>query len=86
MCYVLRAGTELKHRKNLGQGIDGQPEPQNLLGTAQPGAQLVQLEVWEMKMAERALVQGVCVLTSTGKPSGDGGLSIAENTLRSGKI
>ena len=31
-------------------GIDGQPEPQNLLGTAEPGAPPVQLEVWEMEM------------------------------------
>jgi hypothetical protein len=30
--HVLCAGTELKHRKNLGEGINGQPEPKNLVG------------------------------------------------------
>src|SRR5215470_11534147 len=34
MRHVLRAGTELKHRKNLGERIDGQPEPKHLCGAA----------------------------------------------------
>ena len=45
MSHVLCARTELKHRKNLGTRVDGQPEPQHLFGTAQPGAQFVQLQV-----------------------------------------
>ena len=32
MGHVLCAGTELKRRKNLGEGINGQPEPKNLVG------------------------------------------------------
>ncbi len=59
MRHVLGAGAELKHRKNLGAGIDGQPEPEDLFGAAEPGAEFVQLQVREVEMAEEALVQGV---------------------------
>jgi hypothetical protein len=34
MRHVLRSRTELKHRKNLRQGINGQPEPQHLCSAA----------------------------------------------------
>ena len=81
MGHVLRAGTQLEDGKNFGEGIDGQPEPEHLCGAAQPGAQFVQLEVREPEMAEEALVQGLGVLASTSQPGGDGGLSIAEDTL-----
>ena len=57
----LGAGAELKHRKNLGEWIDGQPEPESLIGAAEPGAQFVQLQVREVKIGEEALVQGLCV-------------------------
>src|SRR5215831_17249770 len=36
VCHVLCAGTELKHGKNLGAGINGQPEPQHLRMAAEP--------------------------------------------------
>lgn len=45
MGHGLCPGAELKHRQNLGTGIDGEPEPLDLLGVAQPGAQFVQLEM-----------------------------------------
>src|SRR5258707_10796352 len=73
MSHVLCAGTELKHRQNLSERIDGQPEPEHLRGTAQPGAQLVQLEVREMEMEEEALVQGVRVPTCTSEPPRNSG-------------
>jgi hypothetical protein len=66
---MLCAGAQVKHRKNLGEGIDGQPQPENLFGVAQSGAQFVQPEVWEPEMVEEVLVQGVCVLTSTEQKS-----------------
>jgi hypothetical protein len=66
MGHGLGSGAEFKHRNNLGEGIDRQPEPQHLPGAAEPGAQLVQLEGWELEMKEEALVQGVCVLARTG--------------------
>ena len=86
MRHVLRAGAELKHRKNLRQGINGQPEPQHLFATAQPGAQFVQLEVGDLQGVESALVQGLSVLASAGQPGEDGGLSIAEDPLGSGSV
>jgi len=48
MSHVLRAGAELKHRNHLGEGIDGQPQPEDLGGATQPGSQFVQLEVREV--------------------------------------
>ena len=47
-------GPRACRRKNLGKGIDGQPE--NLLGAAQPGAQFIQLQVREVEIGEEALV------------------------------
>jgi hypothetical protein len=64
---VVRAGAEIQHGQKLGARIAGQPQPQHLWSAAQPGAQFVQLEVWEPEMAEAALVQGLCVLSSTGQ-------------------
>ncbi len=56
MRHVLRAGTQMEDRNDLCKGIDGQPEPEDLLVAAQPGAQFVQLEVWEPEMTEGTLV------------------------------
>jgi hypothetical protein len=61
---MLCASAEMEHRKNLREGIDGQPEPEHLCGAAQAGAQFVQLKMWEPEVAEGALVQGLCVLAS----------------------
>lgn len=49
---------ELKRRKKLRQGIDGQPQPENTLGATQAGAQFVQLNVWELEVAESVRVPG----------------------------
>jgi hypothetical protein len=54
----------MEHGKKLRAGVDGQPEPEDLLGAAQPGAQFIQLEVRELEMAEGTLVQGLSVLAS----------------------
>jgi hypothetical protein len=86
LSQVLCTRTELKHRQHLGEGIDGQPEPQHLLGAAEPGAQFVQLEVREVEMKEAALVQGVRVLASTGEPGGNSGLSKAEDSFGGGRV
>jgi hypothetical protein len=67
MGHGLAARAELKRRKKLGEGIDRQPEPENLLGAAEPGAQFIQLQVRELEMGEEALVQGLRVLASTGE-------------------
>jgi hypothetical protein len=65
MGHGLGFGAALKHRDDLGEGIDGQPQPEDLCGAAQPCAQLIQLKMWEPEMTEGALVQGLCVLAST---------------------
>ncbi len=86
MRRVLHAGAEMKHRKNLCAGVDCQPQPEYLLVAAQPGAQFVQLEVRELEVAERVLVQGLCVLASSRHPGGDRGMTVAEDTFRGGRI
>jgi hypothetical protein len=63
---MLGAGAEGKYRNCLGEGIDGQPQPENLCGAALPGAQFVQLEVREPEMAEGALVQALSVRVLAG--------------------
>jgi len=84
--HDLAAGAELKHRNNLGERVDRQPEPENLVGAAQPGAQFIQLEMWELEMGEEALVQGLCMLPSAGEPGGDGGPLVAEDPLSCGRV
>jgi hypothetical protein len=86
MRHVLRAGADLKHGQNLGERINGQPEPEHLCGAAQPGAQLVQLEMREVQMAEEALVQGVRVPACPSEPSRHRGLSKAKDPLCGGKV
>src|SRR5262249_17040980 len=56
MRHGLRAGAEIKHGKNLRQGINGQPQPKDLLGAAQPGSDFIQLHVRELEVAEIVLV------------------------------
>jgi hypothetical protein len=79
MCHVLCSRTQMEDRKNLRAGIDGQPQPQDLCGAAQPRSQFIQLEVGEPQMAEAALVQGLCMFPSARQPCDDGGLTVAEN-------
>ncbi len=85
MRHVLRAGIQMEHRQNLGAGIDDQPKPQNLLGAAQPGTQLVQLQVREMKMAEDVLVQGVRVPGCSSESSRHRGLLKAKDPFCGGR-
>ena len=65
MRQALRAGTQMEDRNDLCKGVDGQPEPEHVLIAAEPGAQLIQLQVRQLEMAEGALVQGLRVLAST---------------------
>ena len=63
MSRILRTQTEMEHGKDLGAGIDGQPE--HVFGTAQASAQFVHLEVREGETEEEPLVQRVRVSTCT---------------------
>ena len=61
----LRARTELKHRKNLGERINGQPEKAAPVWSCEAWfAAVVQLQMREVQAAETALVQGLSVLAS----------------------
>jgi hypothetical protein len=86
MGCVLRTQPQMENGKKLGAGVDGEPEPEYLFGTAQPGAQFIQLEVREVEVAEGAFVQGLSMLASSSQPGGDGGLTVAEDSFSSGSI
>ena len=64
MRRVLRAGTQMEDGKQLRRGVDDQPQPQKAGMAAEPGVQFVQLQVWELEMAEEAFVQGLGMLPS----------------------
>ncbi len=66
MGHVLGAGTQLEDGQNLGTGINRQPEPEHALRAAQPGSQFIQLQGWELQIAEAALVQH---LSMHGRPA-----------------
>jgi hypothetical protein len=68
MHHVWRKRTEMKHWNNFGEGIDGQPEPENLCGAAQPGSQFVQLQVRKVQVAEAALMEDFSVPASASEP------------------
>jgi hypothetical protein len=84
MCWV--RGPSACHRNNLGEGINRQPEPQDLLGAAEPGAQFVQLEMRKVEVAERTLMEDLRMAACTSEPGGNGGLSVAENSRSRGRI
>jgi hypothetical protein len=86
MCHVLRAGTEMEDWNKLRAGVDGQPQPQQPCGAAQPGAQFIQLQMREPEMAEEAFVQGLCMFPGASQPGADGGLSVAEDPFGSGRV
>ncbi len=73
----------MEHGKNLGTRVDCQPEPEYLLMAAEPCSEFVQLQVWEVQMAEGASVQGLRMLPCTSEPSRDGRLSVAKDPLGS---
>jgi len=86
MGHVLCTRTQLEDGKNLGAGINSQPQPQDLCGAAQPGSQFVQLQVREVQVAEAALVQGVCMPACTSEPGRDGSLTGAEDPRSRGRV
>jgi negative regulator of sigma E activity len=57
MRRVLRARAQMEHRKKLRAGVDDEPEPQHVLATPEPRSQFIQLEMRELEVAERVLVQ-----------------------------
>ncbi len=86
MRHVLCAGAELKHGKDLREGINGQPQPQHLCGAAEPRAQFVQLDMGDLEIAEAVLVQGLSVRALARQPESNGGLTIAEDPFGGGSV
>ena len=72
--------------ENLRARIDCQPEPEHLRGAAQPCSEFIQLEVRELEVTERVLVQGLHMLTSAEQPGGDSRLTVAEDPLSGARI
>jgi hypothetical protein len=62
----------MEHWKNLGAGVDGQPEPEHVCGAAQPGVEFIQLQMREVQVAEIVLVQRLSMLPSAREPDRDG--------------
>jgi len=83
---MLCARTQSEHRQNLGEGIDGEPQPEHRCGAAQPGSQFIQLNVWELEVAEIVLVQRLSMRASASKPGDDGGLTGAEDPFSCGSV
>ena len=73
----------MEHGQDLGMRVDGQPEPEYLLTAAEPCSEFVQLQVWEVQMAEGAPVQGLLMFPCTSEPGRDGRLSVAKDPLGS---
>ncbi len=74
---MLGTRTQMEHGENLGARIDRQPQPEHLSRGAEPGANFVQLQVWEMQVTEAAHVQGLGMFPCASEPGGDGGLTVA---------
>ena len=84
---MLCAGTKVEDGNYLREGVDGQPQPQYVCGAAQPGAQFVQLEVWEPEMARWERSCKVCACSPARvRKAGDGGLTVAEDPCCGGRV
>jgi len=53
---------------------------------AEPCSQFIQLQVWEVQMAEKTLVEGVRMFPSASQPAADGSLSGAEDPFGSRRV
>ncbi len=56
LSHLVRPRTQLEHRNARGEWINGHPEPEHLRVAAQACSQFIQLEMWEHKVAEGALM------------------------------
>jgi hypothetical protein len=77
MCWV--RGPSWSTGRIARARINRQPQPEDLLSAAEPCSQFVQLEVWEVEMAEGPLVQRLSMLACTSKPPHKRGVSKAED-------
>jgi hypothetical protein len=79
--HLVRSRTQLEHRNALGEWIDGHPEPQNLRVAAQACSQFIQLQMRDLEMAERALMQDLGIRSCLQQPVRDRRMPDPQNSL-----
>jgi hypothetical protein len=58
----------------------------HLVGAAQPGSLFIQLQMREVQVAKAALMEDLSMPAYTSEPRRDSSLSVAENSLGSGRV
>jgi hypothetical protein len=76
----------MQYRNEFGDHLDRQPHPQDLCLSAEPGADLVLVDVRQLKILEEVVVHCGAVLAGPREPGGDRGLAMPEHPYGSGDI
>jgi hypothetical protein len=84
ICSILGARSQMEGGNQFGDGIDGQPEPQHLHPPAEPGTDLVQLQMRQPKAAAEVVVHRCAVLPGARQPGHKGALAMAEHAHSGG--
>jgi hypothetical protein len=71
MRSVLGPGSELEYRDELAEGIDRQPQPENMRPATQTCAQLVQLDMRKGEVLQGAVMLACALLPSPCQPGSD---------------
>ena len=80
----LRTRTEMEHRNDFGDRVNGEPQPQALSSAAQSSADLIQLHMRQMQGTKGAVVQCSTVRPCSHEPRRDGGLAVTEHACGRG--
>src|SRR5262249_993538 len=76
------ARSQMQHRDDFTDRIDGHPEPEYLSTVAEPGTQFIELDVRQVQALENAVVEHGSVLPSSSQPGGDCGVALAKDPYR----
>jgi hypothetical protein len=71
MRSALGPGSQMEHRDELADGVDRQPQPEDMRPATQAGAQLVQLDMGEGEVLQGAVMQACALLPSACQPGSD---------------
>ena len=72
---IILALAEVKRRQDLGDWIDGQPQP-HFAGTAYSAIQLIHLDEGQKQVVKKTVVEQRTVLAHTFQPTGNGGFTM----------
>ncbi len=72
---LVLAKAEMKRGQDLGERVDGEPQP-HAADLADSAEELIHLDEGQEQVMEEALMQVRAVVTSSFQPAGDGGLSM----------